>query len=147
MNLDDCRNQAERDVIVTYRRHLRRKGATPFSAQGSALTEELAHGTGLSPEFVERFSSPDGVRENATRTLDQGRLRLTRKGRAVLEDLAGIGTDENEWHYWSPIGDYVRSACGLVRDRLDKGQDVPPPGGKVCSTCSTVSTVEREILQ
>jgi hypothetical protein len=140
MNLSDCKTTAERDVVVTYRRHLKRKGATPFTAQGSALAEELKYGAGLSPNFVEAFT--DG-----TRTLEAGRLRLTPRGREALESALGINQDPELWHYWSPSGDYVRAACGLVRNGLKQGQDAPPAGAVICPACKTVSTVEREVIQ
>lgn len=76
----------ERNVVITYRRHMKRKGATPFTCYGSALREEIEFGAVLSPEFVERFS--DG-----TRTYDErGNIVLTRKGKDVL--LSTVETEE-----------------------------------------------------
>lgn len=146
MNLTDCRTTAERYVIQTYRRHLRRKAASPFVAQGSALREELHYGAELSPDFVERFTS-------GLRTLDDdGRsLRLTRAGRAYVEAEAGLGSDPNEWHHWTQAGEYVRSGCGLIRSGLKNGSDAAPTTGNLCPTCEqvaqheSVSTVERTI--
>ncbi len=142
MNLNECRTTAERYVVLTYRRHLKRKDATPFTAQGSALAEEMGTGGAvLSPEFVERFTG-------GQRTLTpDGRLTLTPKGRAVLEEAAGLTERPDLWHEWSPLGDFVRSGCGLVRDGLRKEHAAPPPGSQVCPVCESVSTVERTVNQ
>jgi hypothetical protein len=140
MNLNDCRTIAERDVLVTYRRHLRRKGATEFSAQASALAEEMGGGASLSPEFIDRFTG-------GTRQLVDGRLRLTPKGRAVLENMAGIGQDPDVYHYWTTCGDYVRAGCGLVRSGLKQEHTNPPQGALMCPVCEEVSTVERTVNQ
>lgn len=84
MNISECRTVTERDVLHTYRRHLRRKGATPFGAQGTALAEELAYGAVLSPEFVERFTDIDG---GACRVVEDGRVRITPHGREVMDRI------------------------------------------------------------
>lgn len=133
MNLKDCKTTDERNVVTTYRRHLKRKGATPMSAQASALAEEVKYGAVLSPNFVHDFT--DG-----TRTLDaQGRLRLTGKGRALLEEAAGISQEPDQYHYWTETGDYVRAGCGLIRDGLKKSEINPPKGAVVCPTCAYVA--------
>lgn len=86
MNIADCRTTSERDVLITYRRMLRRKDVTPFHAMGLALAEELTYGADLSPDFVERFT--DG-----TRTFDKdGRLVLTPVGRSTLMSIADNDT-------------------------------------------------------
>lgn len=155
MNLSECRTTTERDVVLTYRRHLRRKGASAFSAQASALAEELAGGAVLSPDFIDRFTG--GTRE----IKPNGRLGLTDAGRALLEDMAGIARTPDQWHYWDnlPSGEGIRSGCGIVRGGLRHPQTDPPAGADVCQVCAhvaeyghkppviiEVSTVEREVM-
>lgn len=141
MNLNECSTTYERDVVLTYRRHLKRKGATPFSAQGSALAEEIGGGAILSWDFVNNFT--EGTRE----LTPDGRITLTRAGREYIEVAAGISADKDEWHVWSPLGDYVRSGCGLVRDGLRQPKDKPPTGARMCSVCESVSTVETDTIE
>jgi hypothetical protein len=148
----ECRTTAERDVLETYRRHVRRKDATPFSAQGSALAEEVANGAIFSPEFLQRFSSCGCEDCPGTREFnEQGRIVLTPHGRTLLERAAGIGSDPNEWHYWFPGSGYVRSGCGLIRGGLANWSEAGhsrledlPRTGKVCGVCSDVATVATE---
>jgi hypothetical protein len=81
-HLADCHTQAERDVIITYRRIRQRKGMTDFSARGLALAEEMKYGADLSPDFVTEFS-------NGTREINErGNLGLTSKGKALLMEQA-----------------------------------------------------------
>lgn len=83
VHVADCRTQAERDVIVTFRRIRRRKGMTDFYAMGLALAEEMKYGADLSPDFINEFS--DGTREVKV----NGTIGLTDYGRAILREATG----------------------------------------------------------
>lgn len=82
MHAIHCRTTAERDVLVTYRRLMRRNGAHWFGACVSAIVEELDYGANLSPNFVERFTAHTRTLvEDAT--MRGGRIVLTPWGQAV----------------------------------------------------------------
>lgn len=116
-------------------------GAKRLRLMSDTIAEYLRDGRLVSPEFVDYAT-------RGTRVLVDGRLRLTDKGRDMLDmpvREVDVTVVEVEDHYFHEVPGGVRAVCGgtSVLPSMLSLVDQPAPGAGTCSSCWSIVNKAR----